>query len=46
LPQYWDDPETFNPDRWNNEEKIKEIITYGFIPFVGLWLLLSTVDTL
>jgi len=32
LEQYWENPEKFDPDRWNKENEHNQ---YGFIPFLG-----------
>jgi len=31
LEQYWENPEKFDPDRWNKENEHNQ---YGFIPFL------------
>ncbi len=32
--KYWKDPKSFNPDRWLDEEQVKEASACGFLPFI------------
>ena len=32
-PNYWEDPHTWNPDRWMDPEKVKGYHPYQYIPF-------------